>query len=360
MVDCQFRSDEHHTALYVEGSVWAELSTENLTFSPNRDVQIPYTLSRFAQITYQQRSWRIRSPLAEGSVRIHESRLLSLIQDLEKVPELVDQPLAQALGVLLENAGLLNTQDDRYAAWPTEDLMYLNAEHTARHPLRALPPLKSPMSETIIPLPTIPQTHWQDQPLSQVLRERRTRYNYSETPISLEQLSEFLSRTLKVYGYLEGQHYDSTVRLYPSAGAAYELETYLLIEQCKGLAAGFYHYDPGDHALEQLIITQAVRQHWVETVRQSTNAQVQQPQILCLFTSRIGRIHWKFRSLALSYTNLGGLFQTLYLTATAMALAPCALGSWNASLFAHQTGIPLEEEALVGQFLLGNLTESRC
>ena len=36
-----------------------------------------------------------------------------------------------------------------------------------------------------------------------------------------------------------------TVRPYPSAGAGYELELYLAVDKCEGLARGFYHYDAG-------------------------------------------------------------------------------------------------------------------
>ena len=38
-------------------------------------------------------------------------------------------------------------------------------------------------------------------------------------------------------------------RPYPSAGAAYELELYVAINLCDGLARGFYHYDAGAHML---------------------------------------------------------------------------------------------------------------
>ena len=40
-----------------------------------------------------------------------------------------------------------------------------------------------------------------------------------------------------------------TSRPYPSAGSAYELELYLTVNNCEGLARGFYHYDADRHAL---------------------------------------------------------------------------------------------------------------
>jgi SagB-type dehydrogenase family enzyme len=39
------------------------------------------------------------------------------------------------------------------------------------------------------------------------------------------------------------------VRPYPSSGGSYELELYLAVDKCEGLACGFCHYDAGAHAL---------------------------------------------------------------------------------------------------------------
>ena len=38
-------------------------------------------------------------------------------------------------------------------------------------------------------------------------------------------------------------------RPYPAGGAAYELELYLAVHQCDGLARRIHHYDAGGHAL---------------------------------------------------------------------------------------------------------------
>ena len=51
-------------------------------------------------------------------------------------------------------------------------------------------------------------------------------------------------------------------RPYPSAGASYELELYLAVDNCDGLARGFYHYDAGGHALVPI----DVRTHELEAL----------------------------------------------------------------------------------------------
>ncbi len=91
-------------------------------------------------------------------------------------------------------------------------------------------------------------------PVAKLLRERHSTRSFDDRrPITLAELAQFLDGTARVLSTSdtkldldEGGH---TVRPYPSAGAAYELELYLAVNSCEGLARGFYHYDAGAYAL---------------------------------------------------------------------------------------------------------------
>jgi hypothetical protein len=48
----------------------------------------------------------------------------------------------------------------------------------------------------------------------------------------------------------------------------------------------------------------------------------------------------------------------MYLVATAMNLAPCAIGCGNADLFAASAGTDYYTESSVGEFILGSLHRS--
>jgi hypothetical protein len=52
------------------------------------------------------------------------------------------------------------------------------------------------------------------------------------------------------------------------------------------------------------------------------------------------------------------VFQTMYPSATAMSLAPCALGCGNSDLFARAGGTDYYLETSVGEFLLGSAPSS--
>jgi hypothetical protein len=52
--------------------------------------------------------------------------------------------------------------------------------------------------------------------------------------------------------------------------------------------------------------------------------------------------------------HVGVLYQTMYCVATAMNLAPCALGGGDSLAFTEATGRDPLEEPCVGEFLLGS------
>jgi len=45
---------------------------------------------------------------------------------------------------------------------------------------------------------------------------------------------------------------DFTSRPYPGGGALYELELYVVVNLCRDLDAGFYHYNALTHRLEKI------------------------------------------------------------------------------------------------------------
>ncbi|MBV9209430.1 MAG: SagB family peptide dehydrogenase, partial [Acidobacteria bacterium] len=85
----------------------------------------------------------------------------------------------------------------------------------------------------------------------------------------------------------------------------------------------------------------------------------EKPQVLITLASRFQRMAWKYHAIAYAATlkNVGVLFQTMYLVATDMGLAACALGSGNSDLFARAAGTDYYAETSVGEFMLGALPE---
>ncbi len=61
---------------------------------------------------------------------------------------------------------------------------------------------------------------------------------------------------------------------------------------------------------------------------------------------------------ALVLKHVGVVFQTMYLAATAMGLAPCAVGLGDSDLFAQAADTDYYAETSVGEFLHGSAPAS--
>jgi SagB-type dehydrogenase family enzyme len=85
-------------------------------------------------------------------------------------------------------------------------------------------------------------------------------------------------------------------------------------------------------------------------------AKASMPQFLIVFAARFQRVAWVYESIAYATVlkDVGSLQQTMYLVATAMNLAPCAIGCGNSDLFAAAVGTDYYAETSVGEFILGS------
>jgi SagB-type dehydrogenase family enzyme len=200
--------------------------------------------------------------------------------------------------------------------------------------------------------------------VAKLLRQRHSTRSFDDQrPITLGELSMFLDGTARIVSSFKsrldpasgrGPLITYTARPYPSAGRGYELELYLAVDKCEGLARGFYHYDAGAHALVPIGVAANELEALLTGAKYAMGTSAA-PQILLTITARFGRVSWKYSSIAyaLILKDVGVLMQTLYLVATDMGLGGCAIGTANINLFAKMTGIEFHIEGPVGQFALG-------
>src|SRR5262249_29497867 len=175
---------------------------------------------------------------------------------------------------------------------------------------------------------------------------------------------EFLCRTARVkevreeeVGTADGPVWMAfTTRPYPAGGGLYELEVYPVVNACRGLDAGMYHYDALHHRLSRLPGRTAEVEQLLREAAWGTGMKPERVQVLLILAARFPRVSWKYSALAyaLILKHVGVVYQTLYLTATAMGLAPCAVGIGNADVFARAAGTDYYAESSVGEFLLGS------
>jgi SagB-type dehydrogenase family enzyme len=351
-------------------------------------------LSRFAYLRRRGNEMVLESPRAGALFKICDPRVAATLATLS-APHTIKQlhkqegfPGVTLLALLLDcqilfkieaagNDGLrVNEGDDNLVLWDFHDLLFhtRSTEGRQANPLGGLytyadvvaprPAVRPPWPGKVIELREISsQPAGTISPLANLLRQRHSTREFDDgQPVTLAELSQFLDGTARVLSKWKsevdlgegGPVVDYTSRPYPSGGSEYELELYLSVANCEGLARGFYHYDADRHALVSI----AVRDQELDAQFAATEfamGTAATPQILITIAARFDRVSWKYSGIAYSLIlkDVGALMQTFYLMATEMGLGGCAVGTNNIDLFARMTGVEFHIEGPVGQFALG-------
>lgn len=278
---------------------------------------------------------------------------------------------AQVIAPVGEEGQLVEETEPSLAQWEFPDLMFhkhirmgwkerpYGGTFRFKDKFAQLPMRKPNLSDTIVPLekPDLDALAKSDPTFTEVVEQRRSIRQYGDAPITRAQLGEFLYRVAAVRSMvnMDGGQWSFTRRPYPNGGALYELEIYPVIHNCEGVESGLYYYNPFEHQLHKVAdpnpyVNALLDMAWTSADRQSY------PQVLLNLTARFQVLQWKYESVgyALIMKHVGILKQTMYLAATAMGLAPCALGGGNAEVFATAAGLNPYAETSVGEFLLGS------
>ena len=362
-----------------------------------------YQLSRFAFLHRAGEKFLLECPLGYAQVYLHHwqaNALIHLLAEPQTCSSLaqafpaISEAGAKMLYKILLSAKAISpvtnqiTEEDHDATlrqWDFHDLLFHTRSRTGRHAnafggnyrflgeIDPLPNVKAPMSEQIIPLyqPDLEAVKAHEPAFSDVMEQRISIRQHGTEPITAQEIGEFLYRTARQISSFnltlekgdQQQVVEHSKRPYPNGGASYELELYLTIAACDGLEAGLYHYDPANHQLEFLLPKNANVDNLLRDVVATYDPTMQSapPQVLITYAARFQRISWKYDALAYAVIlkNVGVLQQTMYLVATAMGLAPCALGGGNSDLFAGLIKSSYYAETSVGEFMLGRKAESQ-
>ncbi|WP_066375891.1 SagB/ThcOx family dehydrogenase [Herbidospora mongoliensis] len=324
-------------------------------------------LSRFALVRGTGEGLILESPLSRHRVTLTEEAM-PLIAALARGVMVKEAPEALAHLVAAGMAGG-DVEDEHPAlrAWEFHDLLFHSRSRVGRHdqPVGATFRFlgETPPEPALKPVPEGPVTELHrpsldedSPPFTTVLEGRRSVRAYAGAP-TVRQLGELLYRVARVREVrppAPGAPYETSSRPYPGGGACHELELYLTVQRCEGLAGGVYYYDPLGHRLV-LLPARAEDARAMLTVAGMSTGYTAQPDVLVTITSRFQRLSWKYAGLAYaaSLKNVGVLYQTFYLVATAMGLSPCGLGAGDADLAARTFGLDWATESSVGEFLIG-------
>lgn len=213
------------------------------------------------------------------------------------------------------------------------------------------PALKPPMSATRIPLPAADDANTSASLLS-IMETRVSKRGPGRRALQRDELAHLLWRVARVRTVLKDEAQDLFSRPYPSGGSINELEFYLAIHRCDGLAPGLYHYVGAEHALAPLAAPPAAVLPMLDLAAQAQLATGARPDCLIVISARLPRLAWKYQGIAyrIALMNAGVAIDALYLVATDLGLSPCAVGTGNSTLFAQATGLSPWEETAIAEF----------
>jgi SagB-type dehydrogenase family enzyme len=303
-------------------------------------------------------------------------------QEVATAASVTDEVAGHLLDVLI-TAGLLVSCADHDAEctapphvfWSPEELAVHDRSRAGRHvqPIGGtyrlrdeLPPepvRHPPVGATTVdlPVPDLDSPEVLAPSFSRIVRSRRSiRTHDDDRPITRDQIAEFLYRVGRTWDVrvVDGQEVGR--RPYPSGGQTCELEIYPLVFRCQGIEPALYHYDSLDHRLTRMAGWNRFADRLLRYARGAA-MMTTAPQVLLLCTARISRLMWKYEGLGypMVLKNAGVLTGLMYMVATAMGLAPCAVGSGDSAAFAAMTGLDPLVEPTVADFVLGSRIDAR-
>ncbi|MET0233360.1 MAG: SagB family peptide dehydrogenase [Kibdelosporangium sp.] len=362
---------------------------------PVIDADHPVRLSRFAAMRASDGEVVLESPLARHRVVFHRSLATRVVGSLGKATTVADLAPAldiaeslvadivtyvAAVGMIVFSEGGDSVPSARFTedtdpglmVWSHSDLLFHSRSRLSRHddPRAAVYPRgdKIPPPPAVKPLPDGPRYPLYkpaladlaaaDPPFTEVIESRRSFRTFARRPLTSQGLGELLFRAARIRSVRpadgDGVSYAVSDRPYPSSAGLHELELYLTIDRCADLPRGIYHYDPLGHALT-LIDTSADKVGQLLDDARVATGSMQRPPTLITMTARMGRLSWMYNGIAYATTlrHVGVLQQTLYLVATAMGLAPCALSVGDIEVADSAFLLQWPAEVTVGGFVVG-------
>lgn len=190
------------------------------------------------------------------------------------------------------------------------------------------PPLEMAygLSEPKINLPAPAELKYGQKALIDVINDRRSLRQYSDKPLSPEELSYLLWCTQGVRRAKAGV---ASYRSVPSAGARHAFETYLLINRVDGIKPGLYRYAAFEHKLAEVDPDPDI----VDKIVAGCLGQgfVGNSAVTFIWVADVDRMKWRYDLRGYRYLHLdaGHVCQNLYLAAESIDAGACAIAAFD-------------------------------
>jgi len=193
--------------------------------------------------------------------------------------------------------------------------------------------------------------------LHETLQSRRSRRDYRDTPVELDQLSALLHYGCGITAHVPAYGFERLpLRTFPTHGGLQSPEVYLAVRAAEGLAAGLYHYEPREHALEILHTGDLSGRLRAVTYGESF---VGDAAVVALVTGVYNRLRWKYGERAYRFmcVDAGFLAENLCLVGEGLGLGVCPVSGFAQDAAEELLGIDGKRELALLLLTIGVLDE---
>ncbi|MEN6445873.1 MAG: SagB/ThcOx family dehydrogenase [Candidatus Cloacimonas sp.] len=199
----------------------------------------------------------------------------------------------------------------------------------------------------IVSLPAVGTLKMPELPLAKAIEQRRSLRNYSDVPLSQEELSFLLWASSWARDFRSSEKIELTFRNVPSAGSRHPIETFLDIRRVEGIKPGLYYYHPIKHCLilydnsEQ--IAAKIHEGCMFQEMISTAA------VNFILTAVPYRTVWRYgqRGYRYLYLDAGHIGQNIHLAAEAINAGACMIGAFLDEAMNEALGLDGMEEFVI-------------
>ena len=159
-----------------------------------------------------------------------------------------------------------------------------------------------------------------DSFLRELLKMRESARIFSDVPVSFEDVSRILGSCRIIDPTREPEK-----RTYPSAGARFPIEIYLVAYNIESLDKGVFHYNIKQNQLEILLKTDTTRLR-----RALFSPYLENPAGTIVFTSVISRseVKYGYKAYPFSFIEAGHMGQNILLACTEIGLGACPVSGF--------------------------------
>lgn len=335
-----------------------------LTYWDENNKRIVYNYNRYNKVMISEQVLKIIELIPEWK----NEQEISTALGFEKKDVAKSLKLLTKLNIVHEK-GLKNSDNDSFRG-PSWDIIELAAQRQRSYGGRkemsqrigkSPRPFKQVNGLSSLTLQEAERHKQNSGTLLEILNARKSIREYSDDYISLENLAHFLYSSARIKKIVKSPEGTVTRRPYPSGGARYPLEIYVVNNYVKGIERGVHFYDPFKHRMILLNKNQIYQKKFNTFLLDVQSPLLKRPpDVAFIITAVFARTMWKYRNIGFSLimSDLGCLYQTMYLVATEMNLAPCPLGKTYEELVRNWLKLNWFEESHVGTFLLGRNSHS--